>query len=263
MKSEDILDAVGMIENDAIAAARTYKRAKAHFPRVALIAACLCVALLGTAVAAEMVWGVFSVGRRAEGHNEIIEFKTTGMTCFELDEILDEIAVLAKETGTTFSGRTNVAAFDSWEDAATFIGVPLATSAALEQCPHTETLVGPTVDEDGVPITLYVNTRYQMKGTLVYVDAYLRTEYAEAESRYNLGFSYDPTTTTLVEDTLLLEDGSSAVLFTVCDENTASYHGTFLVDGVFYWIYAESSNGADPAVEQLLHDVLAEFAVQE
>lgn len=265
IQNENLLDAIGMIDEEAILDAKVYPRSKRLIHRAALPAACLSMLAIGTAFAAAMIWGVFPKGTRDDPNNdrlELFELAMEGTICFELDEILSDIAVLAEERDNSpnrpISGRVNVAAFESWEAAAEYIGVPLANNSVLEQYPHTESLVGPTVDEDGNPIFLYVSTDYLVDNITVFVNAYLRTNHAGDESLYTPGISYD-SSKEIVQREYWMADGSNGVLFKCFDDSDASYHGAFIQGGVFYWVSLDSDNGQDDVLEELLENVMAAY----
>lgn len=266
IKNENIMDAIGMVAEEVVLDAKVYKRTKIHFPRAALVAACLGVMLIGTAFAAEMIWGVFAKGTRDDpntDHLELFEFTMEGTSCFELDEILADIEMLAEERESgpdrPTSGRVNVAAFESWEMAAEYIGVPLANNTILQQCPQTESLVGPTTDNDGRPLFLYVSNSYLVDNMTVSVGAYLRTSHAGDESLYTPGISYDFSTRTVEDSVYQMSDGSSAVIFKSFDDSYASYNGVFVQEGVLYWVSLYSNNGQNDSMEELLLSIMAAY----
>ena len=266
IQNENLLDAIGMIDEEAISDAKVYPRSKRLIHRAALLAACLSMLAIGTAFAAAMIWGVFPKGTRDDPNNdrlELFELAMEGTICFELDEILSDIAVLAEERDNSpnrpISGRVNVAAFESWEAAAEYIGVPLANNSVLEQYPQNESLVGPTVDEDGNPIFLYVSTDYLVDDIMVCVNAYLRTNHAGDESLYTPGISYDFSSEKVVHQKFQMSDGSPGVIFKCFEDSAASYYGAFILDGVFYWVSLDSDNGQDDVLEELLENVMAAY----
>ena len=266
IKNENLMDAIGMVDEEVVLDAKAYKRTKIHFPRAALIAACFGVMLIGTAFAAEMIWGVFTKGTRDHpnyDHLELFEFATEGTTCFELDEILADIEVLAEERESgpnrPTSGRLNVAAFENWEMAAEYIGVPLATNNILQQYPQTESLVGPTTDNDGNPLFLYVSNSYLVDNMTVSVGAYLRTNHAGDESLYTRGISYNFSTMTVEDSAYQMSDGSSAVIFKSFGDSYASYNGVFVQEGILYWVSLFSKDGENNSMEDLLLSIMAAY----
>lgn len=266
IKNENLMDAIGMIDEEVVLDAKAYKRTKSHFSRPVLIAACLGLMLVGTAFAAEMIWGVFAKGTRDDlntDHLKLFELTMEGTTCFELDEILSNIEVLAEErdsgTDRPTSGRVNVAAFESWEVAAEYIGVSLANNTVLQQYPQSESLVGPTTDNDGKPLFLYVSNSYLVDNMTVSVGAYLRTNHAGDESLYTPGISYDFSTMTVEDSVYQMSDGSSAVIFKSFDDSYASYNGVFVQEGILYWVSLYSSDGQNNAMEELLLRIMAAY----
>lgn len=266
IKNENLLDAIGMIDEEVVLDAKVYKRSKRLFPRSALIAACLGVMLIGTAFAAEMIWGVFTKGTRDDpstNHLELFEFTMEGTTCFELDEILANIEALAEKRDSSpdkpTSGRVNAASFESWQAAAEYIGIQLANNVILEQYPQTECLVGPTEDEEGKPLFLYVSNSYLVDNTTVSVGAYLRTSHAGDESLYTPGISYDFSTMTVENSAYQMSDGSSGVIFKSFDNSYASYNGVFVQEGILYWVTLYSNDGQDNSMEQLLLSIMAAY----
>lgn len=267
IKNEHVLDAIGMINEDIIQDAKEYKRSKIRLLRPVLIAACLCVALLGSAFAAELIWGVFPAGIRTHPHHshlDLFELSLKGTTAFNLDNILADIEVLAEQRDNSlpqpYEGRVHVAAFESWKAAAEYIGIPLASNAILDQCTQNESLVGPTTDESGDPIWLYISTSYLIEDTEVFVNAYLRTTHAGDESLYAPGISYAPSEKTVVSQTYEMPNGNTGIIFKSINDSFASYNGAFIQDGIFYWVSTHSHKGESAALEELLHTVLAAYS---
>lgn len=247
--------------------------------RWVLAAACLCVALMGTVAAAEIFWGVFSLGPSAHPENEhatLHAFLMQGTACFELDELLEEIAVLAEErdaamaearasdldkyleTRHLYSERVAVAGFYSWEELSDFIGIPLAANPVLNHYPQGEAVVGPTRDADGNPLWLSAEAQYFADDTTIFVNAYLRLTQAGDESLYTPGFSTDESTT-VDEEVYPMSDGSSGLIYNRVHESGASYIGVFIKDGICYWVTIHCQDGSNNKTESLLRDIMAAY----
>jgi len=265
IRSETILDAIGMIEESVVLDARGFRPKKRRIFRSVLIAACLGAILIGTAFAAEIIWGVFPKGIRDDpemNQKKLFEVVMKGTTVFQLDEVLADIEVLAAERDNSpekpSAGRAHVAAFPSWQAAGEYIGISLAENAVLEQYPQTESLVGPTRDDAGNPLFLHVSNSYLVDNATVFVSAYLRTDHAGDESRYTPGISFDPAAMTVEEETYRMADGSSAVIFSHCDDAQVAYTGVFVKEGIFYWVTWYGEDHAGSGLQQL-HRIMAAY----
>ena len=263
-QSEMILDALGLVDEELVLDAGSYRRTTMPVFRRLLIAACLGAMLIGTAFAAESIWGVFTRGIRPDPQTdnlELFELQMKGTACFELDEVLADIAVLAEKRDNDPdrppSGRANVASFESWQAAGEYIGIPLAENAFLAQYPQSECLVGPTADEKGNPLFLCVSSSYLVKTTAVFVDAYLRTNHAGEESRYPFGISYDFSAAAVESHDFRMPDGSHGVILTSVDDSAAIYVGAFIREGILYWVSMSGGDGEDNVA--LLQQILAAY----
>lgn len=252
---EKLADAIAMVDEEYVWDAKACKRPAVRRTRTALIAACLAAALIGTVFAAEMVWGVFTKGTSRADRLDRLELVMEGTANFELDEVLEGLARLAEEREKPAFGRVDAAAFDSWEIASEYIGVPLASNSLLAQYPTKEVLAGPTRDDAGNPVFLCVSGWYVVEDVTVSVDAYLRTSHAEEESLYTLGISYDPGAMTVEDSACQMPDGSPAVIV----QSSDGYYGAFVRDGVLYWVTVYGSREADDAMGALLRQIMAAY----
>lgn len=132
MKSEQILELMKAIPPDLIEEADVQAPAKRRMPRLArtgLIAACLCLALIGTAAAVHYA-GVSIV----DGDNGVI-YLQGGVAYHPYDSLSGEIKALdgVQETEHGKLIRT----VSSWQAAEDFIGVNLMDNPVLDAAPAT------------------------------------------------------------------------------------------------------------------------------
>ena len=93
--------------------------------RTALIAAALCLALVGTAFSAVHYFGVRIVD--GTGENDYDFWTEGGIACYPVDSLSDELK--APENQGTYLG------FKSWRQVEKFIGIDLMNNPVLDGCP--------------------------------------------------------------------------------------------------------------------------------
>ncbi len=133
MKKEQVLDLMNAIEPDLIEEADLQSPVKRRMPKAAragLIAACLCLALLGTAMAAQY----FGVQIVEEDGGHI--YLQGGIAYYPYDSLSDELKAL-EGVQETASG-TLIRTVPSWQAAEDFIGVNLMDNPVLDASPATQ-----------------------------------------------------------------------------------------------------------------------------
>lgn len=121
MKKEQIFELMNAIPPDLVEEADVQAPAKRRRPRLApagLIAACLCLALIGTAAAVHY-FGV----RLVDGPDGFTDMRG-GVTYHPYDSLSDQIKAL--------SDQDTVKSFNSWQAAENFIGVDLMNNPVLD-----------------------------------------------------------------------------------------------------------------------------------
>lgn len=130
MKKEHIMDAMGCIDPALVAAAdeRGRSRGRKGWARYGLIAACLCLALAGTAFAAAQVFSV-QVNFQAKDLLDIPDMEmytvTGGMAYFPADSFSQEVRELAQ-------ADTPAKSFQTWDELERFVGRNLMDNPVLE-----------------------------------------------------------------------------------------------------------------------------------
>lgn len=143
MKMEHIMDAMDYIDPALIAAADAPapRRNKTRWLRPALIAACLCLALAGTAFAAQRL-GVRIVDGGGEERPDV--WLEGGIAYYPVDGLSDELRALENEH--------TYRSFDSWQEAEAFIGADLMNNPVLDASPATNFSVRYVEEENGIDI---------------------------------------------------------------------------------------------------------------
>lgn len=132
MKHEDILNLMTELPPDLIEEADLQAPAKRRLPRLAragLIAACLCLALIGTAAAVHYM-GVSIV----DGDNGVT-YLQGGVAYYPYDSLSEQVKAL-EGVRKTASGRL-IRTVPSWQAAEDFIGVNLMDNPLLDASPAT------------------------------------------------------------------------------------------------------------------------------
>lgn len=123
MKKEHIMDAMDYIDPALIAAADTpaSRRGGKGWVRYGIIAACLCLAMIGTAAA------VHYSGVRAEVLDDGTIWLSGGLAQHSYDRLSDELKAL--------EGEANIQVFASWQEMEDFMGFDLMNNPLLEANP--------------------------------------------------------------------------------------------------------------------------------
>ena len=123
MKKEHIMDAMDYIDPALVAAADAPgpRRGRKGRVRYGLIAACLCLALIGTAAA------VNHLGVRAETDEDGIVWFRGGIAQYPYAIFSDELKAL--------EGEPSAKAFKSWQEMEDFIGLDLVNNPLLDAHP--------------------------------------------------------------------------------------------------------------------------------
>lgn len=208
--------------------------------RSALIAAAVCLALLGTAVAAKY----FGVEIIEKPDTKWLYLMKGGILYYPYDNLPDEIKSL--------EGKANVFAFDSWQEAEDFIGVDLMNNPVLDASPSrnftAKVILGKEqrVSASGkfVLTTTAKLTEfrlfgcYQMNDVNISVDGYLYTDRAEEkdwdETYYGRGHNLkgqDPMV--CVEPSYTTPSGLTAQILTLEHEDGHNEcQATFSLNGI-------------------------------
>lgn len=128
MKNEQILDLMNTIPPDLIEEAGIQAPTKRRIPkalRAGLIAACLCLALIGTATA------VHYAGVRLADGDDGFTLMQGGITYVPYDSLSKEIRAIIEET----DGRADIQPMSSWQAVEDLIGIDLMNNPVLDASP--------------------------------------------------------------------------------------------------------------------------------
>lgn len=239
MNTEQALAVMGYIDLELIENFSCSRKRKPQVVRVILIAACLCAALAGTVLAAELLRGVFYGGRGTvetpAGAEEGIGLLIEGMEPIPKESMNEAFLELAAEHSALCQekGIQQPLIYKSWSEAAGAMGLPLAESGSL------------TGKEADYTCRVYVYggyglsvwSRYRMEGEVISVWAWIKMESLEEEGwkRFVTGLGED-TEVLSVED-YPMPDGSRGLIVESQREGASRrYEGYFVKDGVLYMV---------------------------
>lgn len=168
-----------------------------RIPRTALIAAVLLIVLAGTAVAAELLGHVQidlknpnETNTSGDGYTGGADFQT-----IPAENLSDAALERAAETEEAFTNWK----FDSWSDAAAFLGLELQSSPKLEELPLVKKKGGCNAmvlaysgeeQQRNVPFLIILSTTYQADGCRVTQSAHMEFQYPDYPQRETgLGFA--------------------------------------------------------------------------
>ncbi len=129
---------------------RPEKRKSIRPLRTVLIAAALCLALVGTAFSAAHYFGVRIVD--GAGENDYDIWLEGGITYYPLDSLSDELKALGDE------GEWAYQTFKSWRQVEKFAGIDLMNNPVLDGCPALTFSQGVLIGEDSVEYKFLVHT---------------------------------------------------------------------------------------------------------
>ena len=260
MKKEQVLELMDAIPHDLIEEADVQAPAKRRMPKIArtgLIAACLCLALIGTAAAVH-----YSNVRIVDGDNGVTYLKG-GIAYYPYDSLSDAIKAL-DGLREVKSGRL-VKGFASWQAAEDFIGVNLMDNPVLDTSLAThyshifEGIMGDylIVTDPGLS-SISVYGCYEIGEANILVQAELFTDHHAAPSedwdeRF-LGYDFNHIEgTQVVQDTYTAPNGLDIQILEITrpDKDGPSYKATLSLNGIPIVISVDSGD-ARAALIQIL-----------
>lgn len=265
MDKEKILEAMAHIDPALVEEADRPAARWLEWRRPALIAACLCLILAGTAVAAGIP-GI-RVSRIFDGEKPAAEFGhdtsysgyeiVGGMACIPADSLSEEVNRLALE----HPRETTFKAFARWEFAEEFIGRNLLDNPLFDEAPNgtrytdvTETEWGSCllmVDASAEGLTsVNAITSYRIgrsdggKGPVelevcaeLCTDLYAKLKEGQPEDEATWRKRYFPDGGEIEQENYVTPDGLEAVIFQI-ETRPASYAASFSLNGVRFEITA-------------------------
>lgn len=258
MKKEHIMDAMDYIDPALIAAADAPapRRGGRSWARYGLIAACLCLALAGTAFAAQRL-GVRIVDGGGDAEPDV--WLEGGIAYYPVDRLSDELRALENEH--TYKR------FNSWLEAEAFIGVDLMNNPVLDASPATNFSVAYVEEEYGINIRgrFLVSTSvgldyvrldgcYEMGDVDLTVEAQLYTDRMtektpDWDERF-YGFTF-PEGTETSQEFYTASNGLEAQILEIDRPHKDTCLAACSLNGVPIIIKAHSDNGLEEAREAL------------
>lgn len=243
MKKEHILDAMDYIDPALVAAADAPapRRGKIRRLRPVLIAACLCLALVGTAFAVAELAGVRINWTplpfwKMDGYTTYTV--EGGFTWIPADSFSPEVLELAEQ-----GGRKN---FSSWAELEQFLGWDLLDSPERDASnPNIDLLA--EANEQGL-CSIIIHDLYLLDGvvvtcsTQIYTDNYGSGNYPEFLSSFATGFEEGSRVT---EGKYTAPSGLNAIILEGVKDTTRRSTAHFSLDGVRYNLVAWPSELAD------------------
>ena len=283
MNKERIMEAMNHIDPALIEAAdrsaSTAKHTRRGWSRIAVIAACLCLLLAGTAVAAELA-GVriieFYSGPASDNEGYDAAEKAGymiegGVAYFQLDSFSEEIRSLALEYPHSQVAKS----FASWDDAEAFIGMNLQDNPLLDSADpgmpmevsslsmlgaRTNIMLQTACDE--ALSAVYLHGNYDLSGVKVGLVAEIFTE---QETQYfaegytpQTGRFYPEGTAVSQSETYTAPDGLEArTLLVERSYGDVEWIALFEINGVRFTLSARCADAA--LAQETLFEVLDGF----
>lgn len=179
MKKEDVLNLMTELPPDLIEEADLQAPARRRLPRLAragLIAACLCLVLIGTAAAVH-----FSGLSIVEGDNDVT-YLQGGIAYVPYDSLSREIRTIIEEAG----GHAAVQRAASWQAAEDLIGIDLLNNPVLDASPARTFFtkrggVSGRFHVEPSKEKIHICGCFEIGGVNIEVESYLFTEYGQAQ----------------------------------------------------------------------------------
>lgn len=258
MKNEHIFELMGTIPPDLVEEADIQAPARRRLPRLArtgLIAACLCLALIGTAAAVH-----YSNVRIVGGDDGFTEMKG-GIVLHPYDSFSDEIKAIADEH--------TILPFSSWQEAEDFIGVDLMNNPVLDASPaQTFSLIIEEGEKTVAGVCLvstspglyYVRTQgcFEMENVDITVENHYYTQHKHWDEWEDWDETFygvrPPEGTDLAQETYTAPSGLTAQLMAIDRPggHRDTYLATFSLDGTPFVVKANSHNSLEEARAALI-----------
>lgn len=229
---------------------RVKVRPRLRLARLGLVAACLCLALVGTAVAAKY-FGVQIV--EGTGADTVDVWMEGGVAYYPAELLSDELKALEDEH--------KFVRFNSWQEAEEFIGVDLMNNPVLDASPATNYFVKYTDDRTQHVSGRFILTTsvglehirlhgcYEMGSVNIDVQGFLFTDRMKEkvedwdERYYGIGFMEEPKPVMNIDASYTTSNGLEAQIMTV--EYSSGYKSclaAFSIDGFPFIVKARSDN---------------------
>lgn len=236
--------------------------------RAALIAACVCLVLLGTAVAVQYFGVRVSVGR---GQDWDVRMEG-GITYYPVDILSEEVRALENERKTI--------PFGSWQEAEDFLGVDLMNNPVLDSSPAErfwakfinggKAVTGKFVLRMSADLAEFrMFGCYERENVYISVQSFLFTERMKEENidwdelYYGLRFPEEKAQA-ISEGTYTTPNGLTAQLVTVEHASGSdSYIATFSLNGIPITVWTQAYSHSSPEnAREVLYQVLDGFVLE-
>lgn len=250
-------------------------------PKVAVLAACLCLVAAGIAAAAGL-WGVFTDGQQKvgpDGQSVGYDLMIQGMTRFPVQElgeyVLEEASRQAEAIREAENGGPAVEVLrpeGDWAQAEVRIGLPLARNALLEEYPlWGGCIVNVVPDQEGQPIQVSVEGAYRLDGGVKAVmTALIQTDRAPEGEDLAAGLYWadQEGAVEVSARNYPLADGGAGVIFTAQypqedqEASLTSCVGALVMDGIYYSVtlYSDAGENPEERLVPLMEDILEAFS---
>lgn len=280
MNGLDLLQGFQHIDEALIEAAGTERPRRRLRPW--LLAACICLALAGTACGVGALWGVqigeLSTGEEESSYSVYGTVRTVPDAEFsqELHQILEENwadwwakSELERMISSTLPGAP-YREYEAWAEGTEFLGVqlanPLEEADWLEKAAYNGTLEGSQMvmhhcrasfrgNAEGQVVMARLTSGYRSGDIRIMLEASMRTEYAE-ETAGNGSQDIEtgavwPEAVNMASNSFAMPDGQAAALVISQPRREDSYvsiDAYFIQDGLLYTLNVVGPDGGDEAV---------------
>lgn len=227
--------------------------------RLAVIAACMCAMLVGTALAAQAIWGVRLEEKRQGNPGYTV---SSDLTLWPVEQLSEE---LRRDVDNADDFGRYTLELDSWEQVREYFNVPLAGNKLLTApaFPYVELRTG----ENGL-YTCDANAGYVIDNATVnwrvtlYTEAY--SEMGSGVPLFTLGGNAEDAIT---YSQYQMKNGAQAQIAKIDPGETGAtvpaYYAYFVRDGVFHTLWMDrrpvDGRAAEADYEQLLYEILDAF----
>lgn len=265
MKKEQVLALMNTIPPDLVEESdiqASKQRSLSRLVRVGLIAACLCLALIGTAAAVH-----YYIGIRLVDGDDGFTLAQGGIVCVPYDSLSEEIRTIIEETDNRYVIREA----SSWQDVEDLIGIDLMNNPVLDASPAQNYFA----EYNGVMGRFHVEPSrhsicaygcFEIGDVDINVESRLFIENSQSIQEYwdetFLGVRF-PDDTEVTRDSYTAPSGLIAQIMEVhtLRENSADSfdcYGFFSLDGIPTIVRCASNTGMEEA-RAVLHQILAGF----
>lgn len=245
MTNKQLLDLLGEMGDRHVLAPDQAPRARKRRPvRTALIAACVCAAVVGSAVAAGT--GIFDfVGTLFGNSNDAQYTVIPEIIRYPISSFSAEF-----QQWTSESGHDPIKYFDSFDEMEDFTGIEIYDNSILSgACEEQINTLSFDKGENGIAEAVGCTTNYSIEpGLSLTVGVTIYTENAEESPELRYHHIMDGNTVELTREDYVTSGGLPVVIVTSTSNESASametryYSAHFILHGMNYFIVADGSD---------------------